>query len=285
MERKRIPMFGTFPSNVWKRIMNKERGWIFFDIDGTLLHARGSGREAFRVAFEKAFGWEQNVEHITFAGATDLDVLRTTCADRDEPLTPEMEKKFIECLGPALDQLLAQNPPTVFPNIGKILGILSKGWKSGINYNAVDSKGWKNVLKTALARPLGQTQYLDPGLKGSDPWKCALVTGNVESTAKLKVQHTGLLDYFDLGGSGFGCEHADRAEIARRALERAENPERTVLVGDTPEDIRAAKANGMISIAVATGGFDFQTLKNAGADHVFQNFKDVNRLLKVLNDV
>ncbi len=61
-----------------------------------------------------------------------------------------------------------------------------------------------------------------------------------------------------------------------------ENPHKVFLIGDTPSDINAAKANGFISIAVATGGFDFQTLEKAGADFVFQDLTDTGRVMRVL---
>lgn len=46
--------------------------------------------------------------------------------------------------------------------------------------------------------------------------------------------------------------------------------------------VEAAKPNGFVSIAVATGGFDFQALEKAGADYVFEDFSDSRRLLEVL---
>jgi phosphoglycolate phosphatase-like HAD superfamily hydrolase len=141
--------------------MAKERGWIFFDIDGTLLYARGSGRKAFRQAFEEALGWEQGVEHINFYGATDLDVFRRICAHRGETSTPEMESAFFERLGARLGEHLVETPPELFPNIGKIVMEVSKHWNLGI------------------------------------------VTGNIEATAKLKLLHGGLLEYFQ--PNGFGC--------------------------------------------------------------------------------
>ncbi len=223
--------------------MAKERGWIFFDIDGTLLYARGSGREAFRQAFDEALGWEQSVEHVNFCGATDLDVFRKICAERGEVSTSEMEQAFFERLAPALDEQMKQNPVEVFPNIGKILGKVSKHWKLGI------------------------------------------VTGNIEATAKLKLKHAGLLEFFDERGFGCGCDHEDRVEIARHAWERAGKPRRAVLIGDTPSDINAAQANGMVAIAVATGGFDFQTLEKAGADFIFEDFTNEHSLLAVLEAV
>lgn len=234
--------------------MAKEHGWIFFDIDGTLLYARGVGREAFRQAFDEALGWEQGVEHINFHGATDLDVFRTLCAERGETSTPEMEQAFFERLGPALDARLAGNTPEIFPNIGNILPLLSKGWKNDRH-------------------------------PGSSGWKLGIVTGNIEATAKLKLKHAGLLEFFDERGFGCGCDHEDRVHIARHALERAGNPKRAVLIGDTPNDINAAKANGMVSIAVATGGFDFQALEKTAADHVFEDLTDTGRLLSILEKI
>lgn len=220
--------------------MAKEQKWIFFDIDGTLLYARGAGRKAFRQAFEEALGWDQGVEHINFYGATDLDVFRRIAADRGEVSTPEMEAAFFERLGARLGEHLEHTPPELFPNIGRIVPEVSKHWKLGI------------------------------------------VTGNIEATAKLKLKHGGLLEYFDPSGFGCGCDHPDRVEIARLAIERAGNPACRVLIGDTPRDVEAAKANGMVSIAVATGIFDFQTLEKTGADYVFEDLTDTKRLMTIL---
>lgn len=218
------------------------KGLILFDIDGTLLHAPGAGRPAFAQAFKEAFGWEQTADHINFYGATDLNVFRQICAERGVESAPSMEKAFFERLAPALEERLKERPPIIFPNIGKILEIISSDWKLG------------------------------------------LVTGNIEATAWMKLRYAGIAHYFSFGG--FSCNHADRAEIARRALAASgvENPDKVFLIGDTPNDINAAKANGLISVAVATGGFDFQTLEKAGADFVFEDLTDTDRLLSILKN-
>ncbi|MBI9021057.1 MAG: HAD family hydrolase [Verrucomicrobia bacterium] len=253
--------------------MAKERGWIFFDIDGTLLYARGSGREAFRQAFDEALGWEQSVEHINFYGATDLDVFRKICAERGEISTPAMEKAFFERLAPALDEQMTKNKVEVFPNIGKILPLLSNDWKATALHDSAS-----HTSDPSAAKGWGNSRY-----PGSSGWKLGIVTGNIEATAKLKLKHAGLLKYFDERGFGCGCDHEDRVQIARHAWERAGRPRRAVLIGDTPNDIRAAKANRMVAIAVATGGFNFQALEKAGADFVFEDFTDTERLLSILN--
>lgn len=223
-----------------KTIMEKEARWVFFDIDGTLLYARGAGQIAFRNAFREALGWDQGVDHINFYGATDLDVFRRIAAERGVQSTPAMEQSFFERLATELDLRLRENPPEVFPNVIPLLAVLSRDWHLGV------------------------------------------VTGNVEATARLKLRHAGLLDFFDPRGFGCGCDHADRIEIARLALARAGNPRRAALVGDTPKDIAAARANGMLSIAVATGGFDAPALHAANADFVFNDLSATEQILEIL---
>lgn len=235
---------------------------LLFDIDGTLLYAPGAGRAAFAQAFQEAFGWEQGVEHINFYGATDLNVFRGICTERGVESTPEMERAFFDRLAPALEARLKERPPILFPNIGNLLRIL-------------------NVDATPSSRP-------DEGENATGAsrlcWKLGLVTGNIEATAWAKLRYAGIDHYFSFGG--FGCTHADRAEIARLALKASgvENPEKVFLIGDTPNDINAAKVNGFVSIAVATGGFDFQTLEKSGADFVFEDLTDTDRLLSILGN-
>lgn len=220
--------------------MEKEPQWIFFDLDGTLLYARGAGRLAFRQAFTDALGWDQGVEHINFNGATDLDVLRRIAADRGETLSSAQETAFFEQLGLRLGEHLAETPATLFPNVVETVSRLSRDWNLGV------------------------------------------VTGNVLQTARHKLQSAGLLDYFDPKGFGCGCDHPDRVQIARIAKERAGNPTRAALIGDTPRDIAAALANGMTAIGVATGVFDRAALEAAGADFVFDDFSDERRVFDVL---
>lgn len=242
------------------------KGLILFDIDGTLLHAPGAGRPAFAQAFMEAFGWEQTADHINFYGETDLNVFRQICAERGVESTPAMEKAFFERLAPALEERLQERPPILFLNVGNFLEILSRD---------------RNVDATSSSRfPVHPDATRASRLR----WGIGLVTGNIEATAWMKLRYAGIDHYFSFGG--FSCNHADRAEIARNALKASgvEKPEKVFLIGDTPNDIHAAKANGFVSIAVATGGFDFQTLEKAGADFVFDDLTDTEGLLSILEN-
>jgi phosphoglycolate phosphatase len=100
----------------------------------------------------------------------------------------------------------------------------------------------------------------------------ALVTGNYEPVARLKLDRAGLGRYFHRGQGGFGSDSEDRAAlpaIARRRAGTRGKPyprSETVVIGDTPRDIACARADGVRCIALSTGPFEEQEL--AGADAV-----------------
>jgi phosphoglycolate phosphatase-like HAD superfamily hydrolase len=126
-----------------------------------------------------------------------------------------------------------------------------------------------------------------PGVKSfldrvSKPWRLGLVTGNIKACAMIKLKHAGLAEYFD-GLGGFGDDDGDRNKIAALALERAGHPERAFLLGDTPSDIAAARANGMVSVAVCNGQFDHATLEDEGADLVVDSFEAADELFQALD--
>ena len=213
--------------------------YIFCDIDGTLLYAKGSGRPAFAAAFFDAFGIEIEMGHINFAGATDLGVLAQLANENNVELTPEKSARFFERMPVYLDENMRRCPPAVFPGVGVFLERVSKHWKLG------------------------------------------LVSGNIRETSYLKLKHGGIRDYFtDIGG--FGDDYSDRNQMAALALERAGNPKGSFLLGDTPSDIKAARANGMISVAVCNGQFDRATLKAEGPDLIVDSFEDAEHLFQAL---
>ncbi|NIO44113.1 MAG: HAD-IA family hydrolase [Candidatus Aenigmarchaeota archaeon] len=112
------------------------------------------------------------------------------------------------------------------------------------------------------------------------------VTGNFKSVAILKLKKVGLYHYFKVGG--FGNDRINRAKIINMAIKRAKEKfdfkfnNNVFLIGDTLRDIKAAKEAGIKVIGVATGVWTEEQLKKAGADFVFKDFKDRNKILKVI---
>lgn len=99
----------------------------------------------------------------------------------------------------------------------------------------------------------------------------ALLTGNYEPVARVKLRAAGVGRFFEPDQGAFGSDSEDRTdlpEVARRRAGRDGAPhprERTVVIGDTPRDIACARADDVRVIAIATGKFDAPSLASADA--------------------
>ncbi len=89
-----------------------------------------------------------------------------------------------------------------------------------------------------------------------------VATGNLAGIGEIKLAKCGLLACFDFGGYSNGCEF--RREVFRGALDQAHTlagkHASVCVVGDTPEDIRAAHNNRLPVIATATGIYSYEQL-------------------------
>ncbi len=90
-----------------------------------------------------------------------------------------------------------------------------------------------------------------------------VATGNLAGIGEIKLEVAGLRRFFQFGGFSDAYEY--RRDVFRGALgqARALAGEDAVacVVGDTPEDIRSARANGLDVIAVATGIYPWKQLE------------------------
>ncbi|MBU6146949.1 MAG: haloacid dehalogenase-like hydrolase [Actinomycetales bacterium] len=89
-----------------------------------------------------------------------------------------------------------------------------------------------------------------------------LLTGNTPRRAEVKVRTAGLADHFDLGSGFYGHHHATRMELVVQAAATLDPAAlaSTVIIGDTPLDITAARGGGVKVIAVATGAVSIDEL-------------------------
>jgi phosphoglycolate phosphatase len=220
---------------------------VLFDIDGTLLDMRGAGRAAFVRALESVFGWKDDIRYINFAGNTDLNVLQRVMEHHGRPLTDGDCRRFFDQFPLELACASLEAELILYPGVRELLECLSRD---------------KSVV-------LG------------------LVTGNIESCARIKLRQFDLHHHFVLGA--FGDEHADRKDIARLALRRVEQSLRpgqkvssVFLIGDTPFDIAAARSIDATAVAVATGKFSAEALAGAGADVALADLSDTAGVLALL---
>jgi phosphoglycolate phosphatase len=124
-----------------------------------------------------------------------------------------------------------------------------------------------------------------PGVRELLPHLCdegyllGLTTGGVETAAHIKLERGHLNRYFHFGG--YGSDSTDRAELTRRAIERAAmilgrelSHEDVLVIGDTPYDIGAAHGADAVGVGVATGHYTKEQLSGAGADYVLSSLEE-----------
>ena len=222
---------------------------VLFDIDGTLILTGGAGSRAMNRAFEDVFRVAGAFDGVPMHGRTDRRLLEDALA-RAGVLSEDGE------LGRFRDRYFERLLETIHEP-GPLKGLMP-----GVR-----------VLLDALAPR--------PGVF------LALLTGNYEQAARIKLEYFDLWRYFRCGA--YGDAVVDRNDLFPLALSRAfacgapRIPHSEVLVvGDTVLDVACAAAAGARSVAVATGPSDVETLRGSGADVVFEDLRDTAAFLRLL---
>ena len=112
--------------------MSVARRTLFFDIDGTLLVARGAGRGAFARSFEEVYGLQIDMSHINFAGATDLGVLNDLLQEHQLADIEAEKHSFFERLAVHLEGAFKKRPPTLFPGVMQFLERVAGHWNMAL---------------------------------------------------------------------------------------------------------------------------------------------------------
>jgi phosphoglycolate phosphatase len=111
--------------------------------------------------------------------------------------------------------------------------------------------------------------------------RVALLTGNPEPVARLRMARLGLERFFPVGQGAFGCDAEERTVLIALARERAGgwSARRTVEIGDTSRDVASAHDGGVRSIAVRT----WEGEDVPGADAVCDDLEEVAEVLMAWN--
>jgi phosphoglycolate phosphatase len=132
----------------------------------------------------------------------------------------------------------------------------------------------------------GVRELLD-ALSGRDDVYLALLTGNYEEGARIKLEYFDLWRYFPCGA--FGDDAPLRNGLVAKALARIAacggpsfTAADTIVIGDTPLDVACAAFSGARSLGVATGSHSVDDLRAAGADLVMQDLHDTAAVLRAL---
>ena len=220
---------------------------LLFDIDGTLIASGGAGRDAIADAFSEEYGLA-GLDGVQIDGRTDTgifeDALRLAGVDPTPADVDRMTEAYI-----------ARLPEALRTHDGRVLE--------------------------------GVVDLLD-ALDGSGA-VVGLATGNIVRGAELKLRHYGLWDRF--AGGGFGDVSSDRNRVLAAAVEELArvggvepSAATSIAIGDTPRDVSAGHAVGARVLAVATGNYDEEALRESGADVVLPDLRDTQAALEILLD-
>jgi len=221
---------------------------VLFDIDGTLLSGGRAARSVFATALTEVFGTCGDIDTFAFEGKLDPMIVRDLLVGAGVPEETVLRRRA-EALAIYLDRLeaaLALERPVLKPGVAAILD---------------------GVAKSAAAVP-------------------ALLTGNVERGARIKLSAVGLWDRFAFGA--FGDEAPRREDLGPIALAKARRlgfrfeGSDCVVVGDAPQDVACALALGARIVAVATGKTPAGRLAEAGAHVVLPDLSDTPRALEAI---
>jgi phosphoglycolate phosphatase len=251
---------------------------VLWDIDFTLINAGGVGTRLYRMVFRDMFGTELPGA-ADMAGRTDRAIVLDTLARAG---IPEPRKH--------LDQFLARL--AALAPTGHELAVLHSRALPGAAA-ALDALAAFAPGRDGAGRAGTGTGDLSPGRDGDSATDVRVVqsvlTGNVRQMAEMKLGAVGLDANLDLETGAYGDSHEIRSELvdlargnAARKYGREFAGTATVLVGDTPLDVAAARATGARAVAVATGGTSADKLAESGADAVLPDLTDTAAVLSAI---
>jgi phosphoglycolate phosphatase-like HAD superfamily hydrolase len=212
---------------------------VLFDVDETLVHTGGSGARSWNAAFTKLYDTPADIGEHSSAGETDPQVARETFKGvlHRDPSDDELAKIYAQYLLSLAEDIWTSKDYRVLPG-----------------------------AEQTLVR-LGEAGVI-----------LGLVSGAMEGAARTKLMPANLNRFFIFGA--YGSDSADRAELTGLAIKKAARLHDKLaaadvyVVGDTPRDIEAAKAEGAVSVGVASGHYSTDELAAAGGDHVLGSLED-----------
>ncbi len=223
---------------------------LLFDIDGTLINSSRIGRAALGRALRDVFGTAGALESYDFAGKTDRQIVT-------DLMTAE---------GWAAADVAAR-----LPELGEHMAIAGR-----------------ELFTPQTIWPCPGVLPLLAALARRDDVAVGLLTGNVETTAPLKLTAAGI-DPAQFVAGAFGSDSHERDDLFPIAVGRAGRAtglhfaaKDVIIIGDTPADIRCARAGGGRAVAVATGPYSSDALRLHRPDVLFDNLAHTEDVLEGL---
>jgi phosphoglycolate phosphatase len=206
---------------------------VLWDIDHTLMETRGLGFGLYQRAFKAATGKDM-MQLADVSGRTELDIMAETLR--------------INGIEPAVDA------------IARLAAALIDSYEAAKMEIATHGRALPGAKETLALLSEDTTLYQ------------SVLTGNLMEVARIKLEAFELAQYLDLEAGAYGIDDHNRAELVYRARQRAQTivgvtfpGNRTVLIGDTPNDVIAGRVTGTPVIGIASGKSNEDELRAAGA--------------------
>lgn len=218
--------------------------FVLFDIDQTLIDAKGAGARALAFALNEICGEKCSIQGLEMAGKTDLQIVREALSmaglPSDDGLVLRVSRSYIR----HLRREMASCKGHLMPGVKELL----------------------------------------PKLREKEGVHLGLLTGNLEEGARLKLGPFGLNEFFPLGAFGGDREDRNQLLPVAVGRLKAQKGiwiqfQECVVIGDTPRDVACAKAHGSPCIGVATGRYSVAELKSAGADLAVEDLSPTEEIL------
>jgi phosphoglycolate phosphatase len=224
---------------------------LAFDVEGTLLTTEELAAEALEQMLRELCGIQRPLSEFPIAGRSEPEIVRNVMRaagfspERIKAEAPKALSRYVSLLG----EMLQRRPR------GKIM------------------PGVRNLFEQ---------------LREDKRWALGLLTRNVLLSARMLLSHHGLLGHFEFGA--YADERENRDTLPALLLTRAQEatkvtfaPSESYYMGCMRRDIAVAKAAGFRTVAVASGGEDFETLAEVDPHLIFPSLEDVEEVMRRLN--
>lgn len=229
---------------------------LLWDLDGTLVHGKRLGvfKDYTIPMLERVFGTAGSLGEMMVAGMTDLQIV----------------EEALRCKGITREHIMSRKDELKHCYIEQMKLAVGNG--------------------AQIIEPMPGAREVLQAVHDHPRYKSAMLTGNIEPAAYLKVEITGLAEFFTLPGA-FGDESFDRRDLPALAVQRINErldanltPEQFIVIGDTPNDIACARHFGTRVVAVATSRIHtVDELRACEPDALLPNLLDVDQFIRTLD--
>jgi phosphoglycolate phosphatase-like HAD superfamily hydrolase len=220
---------------------------LLFDIDGTILDVKKSGKKALLDAFSQVTGENCSKIDICLAGRTDAGIINNIMEmlNIDKNLRNEIITQYIVFL----EKNLKINSSFIMPGIMEIINFISK------------------------------KDYYVPGILTGNMYDGARI--KLEFFELFKYFPFGVFGDIHCDRNDLACEALNR--LKHLYGEESFDTKDIVIIGDTPYDIECGKSIGAHTIAVATGPYSIEELEEKKPDMLCHTLENTSEIISFIN--